>query len=521
MAAMLRLTIPLLLAASLLARKPHTDSVACESLAELKLPHTTITAAQPVPAGTFTPPSGAPIPNLPAFCRVAATLAPTADSDIRIELWMPESGWNSRFEGTGNGGFAGGISWGALAGELRRGFAVANTDMGMRPPAGSDASAFVGHPEKWADWGYRSTHEMTVVSKLLVQAYYKTAPKHSYFSGCSTGGEQALMEAQRFPDDYDGILGGAAANNRTGVHTSILWNYVVTQRGPADYLPDAKLSLLASAVLAACDAADGLKDGLITDPRQCRFDPSAIECRGPDADTCLTAAQVQSARRIYTGPVNPRTKQPIYPGVPAGSELDWKRFGPPPGKTAAPPFEAIFKWSLGADWNWRTFDFDRDYTTMVARLGPAVDALNPDLSAFQSRGHKLIVYHGWADWLVTPGEAIKYREAVLARRRHNASAKAAAAAQRETDQFYRLFMIPGMAHCGGGPGLSAFSGMDALVKWVEEGIAPDSIMASGKPGGIEVQRPVCPYPQVARYRGTGDERAAASFFCADPMSSGN
>jgi len=158
---------------------------------------------------------------------------------------------------------------------------------------------------------------------------------------------------------------------------------------------------------------------------------------------------------------------------------------------------------------------------MVARLGPAVDALNPDLSAFQSRGHKLIVYHGWADWLVTPGEAIKYREAVLARRRRNASAKAAAAAQRETDQFYRLFMIPGMAHCGGGPGLSAFSGMDALVKWVEEGIAPDSIMASGKPGGIEVQRPVCPYPQVARYRGAGDERAAASFFCADPMSSGN
>jgi len=507
--------IPWLFAVSVLALEWPAAAATCESLAQLRLPHTTITTAARVPAGTFAPPSGAPIQNLPAFCRVAATLTPTSDSNILVELWMPESGWNSRFEGTGNGGFAGGIGWGSLAGELRRGFAVANTDMGMRPPAGLDASAFAGHPEKWADWGYRSTHEMTVVSKALIKAYYASSPKESYFSGCSTGGEQALMEAQRFPDDYDGILGGAAANNRTGVHTSILWNYVVTEREPADYLPASKLSLLASAVLAACDAADGLKDGLIADPRQCHFDPATLECKGADSDACLTAAQVQAVRSVYAGPVNPRTKEQIYPGVPPGSELDWKQFGPAPGRTAPPPYEAIFKWAMGADWNWRTFDFDRDYARMAARLGPVVNALNPDLRRFQSRGHKLIVYHGWADSLVPPGEAVNYREAVLARRQRDAGAKATAAAiESETDGFYRLFMIPGMAHCGGGPGLVRFSGMDALVKWVEQGTAPESIVASGRPGGVETERPVCPYPQVAKYRGSGDIHQAASFVCA-------
>jgi feruloyl esterase len=508
---MIRPTTPLLLATALLTSEALAYAAACESLAQLTLPHTTVTTAELVPAGTFTPPSATPIPNLPAFCRVAATLSPTPDSSIRIELWMPATGWNSRFEGTGNGGFAGGIAWGALAGALRSGFAVVNTDMGMHPPAGSDASAFVGHPEKWADWGYRSTHEMTVAAKHFVNAYYDTAPKYSYFSGCSTGGEQALMEAQRFPDDYDGILGGAAANNRVGVHTSILWNYAVTQRDPKDAIPPSKLSMLAAAVLTACDAADGLKDGLITDPRQCHFDPGSLLCKNSDDDTCLTGAQVETVRRVYSGPVDPRTKHPIYPGVPPGSELDWSRFAPATGKPGEPPFAAIFKWVFGPAWNWRTFDFDRNYTTMTKKLGPVVNAMNPDLSAFQSRGHKLLVYHGWADWLVPPGEAINYREAVLAQLRRRAGAKA----QQEADQFYRLFMIPGMAHCGGGPGLTGFSGMDPLVKWVEQGIAPESVVVNGKPGGVPVQRPVCPYPLVARYRGSGPVDKADSFICAE------
>jgi feruloyl esterase len=291
---------------------------------------------------------------------------------------------------------------------------------------------------------------------------------------------------------------------------------MVTQR-EADNLPQPKLAVLASAVLAACDAVDGLKDGLITDPRQCRFDPAVLECKSEDTNSCLTAAQVQTVRRVYSGPVNPRTKEQIYPGVPPGSELDWSRFGPAPGKPSSPPYEAIFKWALGSDWNWRSFDFDGNYAVMVSKLGPAVNALNPDLSAFQAHGHKLIVYHGWADWLVPPGEAINYREAVLARRQRDAGGKSSpAAVQRETDQFYRLFMIPGMAHCGGGPGLNGFSGMDPLVKWVEEGIAPESVIVSGKPGGIPVHRPVCPYPKAAQYRGSGDQNDAASFVCAEP-----
>ena len=514
---MTRHPVPLLTLAIALALQSRLSAATCESLAQLKLPHTTITAAELVPEGTFTPPGAKPIEKLPAFCRVAATLAPTSDSDIRIEVWMPASGWNSRFEGTGNGGYAGGLAWGALAGGLRRGFAVANTDMGMRPPAGSDAGAFVNHPEKWADWGYRATHEMTVTAKLIVKAFYESAPKYSYFSGCSTGGEQALMEAQRFPDDYDGILGGAAANNRTGVHTSVLWDYAVTHRDPPGYIPPAKLPALASAVLAACDSLDGLKDGLITDPRRCHFNPAALACKGTETDTCLTAAQVETVGRIYAGPANPRTKQQIYPGVPPGSELDWSRFGPPPDKPGPVPFEAIFKWTFGPDWNWRTFDFDRNYTAMVTRLGPVVNAMYPDLSAFQSRGHKMIVYHGWADWLVPPGEAVNYREAVLAEQKKHAGRKTTPAdVTRATDQFYRLFMIPGMAHCGGGPGLTGFSGMDPLVNWVEQGIAPDSIIVPGKPGGVALHRPVCPYPQVAQYRGSGDPNDAASFVCAAP-----
>ncbi|HWB95318.1 MAG TPA: tannase/feruloyl esterase family alpha/beta hydrolase [Bryobacteraceae bacterium] len=506
-------------AAGLLAGLPGVAAT-CESLREARLPGVTITRAERMGPGTFTPPYGSPIPNLPAFCRVAATLRPTQDSDIKIEVWMPESGWNGRFEGTGNGGFAGKIAYGTLAGAVRRGAAVANTDMGMAPAPGSDVSAFADHPEKWADWGWRATHEVTVASKQLVRAYYGRNAQRSYFAGCSTGGEQALMEAQRYPDDYDGILAGAAANNRTGVHTSILWNYMATQP-PHAYIPEAKLNLLAAAVLDTCDATDGLKDGLIADPRPCRFDPAKLPCHGADQENCLTAAEVQTARAIYEGPVNPRTKEQIYPGVPAGTELDWTHFGPPPGKNEPPPFEAIFKWGLGKDWNWRTFRFDRDFSAYRAKVGPSVDAMSPDLSAFEARGHKLIVYHGWADWLVVPGEALRYRDAVLAQRQTTGGKRKPADVEREVNQFYRLFLIPGMAHCGGGPGLNRFDGLNALVNWVERDIAPDQIVAvryeGGKPENkILRQRPICPYPQVARYRGTGSLDDAASFTCVAP-----
>jgi feruloyl esterase len=477
----------------------------CESLAQIKLPNARVTVAELITTGTFPPPYGAPINGLPRFCRIAATLTPSSDSDIKIELWMPESGWNSRFQGTGNGGYAGRIGYGALAGGVKQGYAVANTDMGLSTPPNTDAGIYTGHPERWADWGYRATHEMTVVSKLLVKAFYQSVPKHSYFSGCSTGGEQALMEAQRFPGDYDGILGGAAANNRTGVHSSILWNFAVTQRDAASYLPAAKMLALASAVLAACDTADGLKDGLIADPRNCRFDPASLLCKEADSNDCLTPAQVEAVSRVYAGPVNPRTKKQIYPGVPAGSELDWGRFGPPPGKPAPPPFNPLFKWTFGADWDWHTFDFDRSFKTLEAKLGRTLNATNPDLSEFWKLGHKLLVYHGWADWLVPPGEAINYRKAVLDwEKRHGG--------KHNADEFYRLFMIPGMAHCGGGTGLTRFDGLPALVNWVENGAAPDRIDASGS----KMRRPVCPYPMEARYTGSGSTDEPENFTCIAP-----
>ena len=460
----------------------------CESLATLRLPHTTITKAEVVSAGTFAPPTGKALADLPPFCRVTATSRPTADSDILVEIWMPLAHWNERLEGTGNGGFAGKISYGALAEGLRRGYAVANTDMGMATPPGEDASIFVNRPNRWIDWGYRATHEMTVVARQVVRAYYTREAKHAYFVGCSTGGEQALMESQRYPDDYDGIVGGAAAQNRTGVHESILWNFAVNERTAAAYLPEEARSLLTRAVVNACDSLDGVKDGVITDPTKCHFDPASL------ADG-LTAAQVETVQQIYAGPVNPRSGQSLYPGLPRGSEFGWNGLDPGPG--GKPPYAPIFEWVFGLKWDWRQFDFDQQDSAFRLKLAPILNATSPDIDTFRAHGHKLLMYHGWSDWLVAPGESIDYYNAVLAR-------------DKTADQSVRLFMVPGMAHCGGGPGATHFDPLSAVVDWVEGGVVPEKILAKGE----GFTRPLCPYPQTAQYKGTGDTNDAASFVCA-------
>jgi feruloyl esterase len=464
----------------------------CESLATLQVPHTTITKAEVVTGGTFAPPTGKALADLPPFCRVTATARPSTDSEILVEIWMPLSHWNERLEGTGNGGFAGKISYGALAEGLRRGYAVANTDMGMATPPGQDASIFFNRPERWKDWGYRATHEMTLVAKQLVRAYYTREAMHAYFVGCSTGGEQALMESQRYPDDYDGIVGGAAAQNRTGVHVSILWNFAVNEKTPASYLPEAARSLLAHAVVNACDSLDGVNDGVITDPTKCHFDPASLACPGA---SCLTAAQVQTVKQLYAGPVAPGTGASLYPGLPRGSEAGWNGLDPGPG--GKPPYAPIFEWVFGLNWDWRSFDFGRQdiaFTHMLARM---VNATSPDIDSFRAHGHKLLMYHGWSDWLVAPGESINYYNAVLAR-------------DKTADQSIRLFMLPGMAHCGGGPGATHFDPLSAVVDWVERGVAPEKILASGE----SFTRPLCPYPQTAHYKGTGDSNDASSFVCA-------
>jgi feruloyl esterase len=494
----------------------------CDALAALHLPHTTITKAEVVPGGIFTPASGKPLADLPPFCRVTAALKPSADSDILLEVWMPVSHWNDRMLGTGNGGFAGKISYGALADGLRLGYAVANTDMGMATPSNATADIFVNRPERWADWGYRATHEMTLMAKQVVRAYYSRDAKRAYFVGCSTGGEQALMESQRFPDDYDGIVGGAAANNRTGVHVSILWNFAANERTPASYLTPPARSILSQAVENACDSLDGVKDGVIADPTKCHFDPASLQCKGTDRENCLTESQVETANQLYSGPVNPRTAQSLYPGLPKGSEFGWDGLDPTPGGIGKAPYAPIFQWVFGSDWDWRQFDFDHQFTTFNQSLAGTLNATSPDIDTFRAHGHKLLMYHGWSDWLVAPEESIDYYNSVLTRDRESNSIQSPAGARLEPiDNSFRLFMVPGMAHCGNGPGPTHFDALGALVDWVEHGIAPDKIIASRLPpsesgGAANLQRPLCPYPRIAQYQGSGSVNDASSFVCTDP-----
>lgn len=480
----------------------------CKQLANLATETAEITKTEVVQSGVFTLLNGKVIGALPPFCRVAAVLHPSSDSAIRMELWMPQAHWNGRLEGTGNGGFAGHLAYGALADGVKRDYAVVNSDMGMATQPGEDATVFIRRPERWEDWGYRSTHEMTVEAKRLVTAFYARPASHNYFVGCSTGGEQALMEAQRYPDDYDGIVGGAPANNRTHVHVSILWNFVSTEGAPQDHIPTAKLRPLAAAVMAACDRLDGVEDGMISDPRKCSFDPGSVECSGSDNNNCLTPSQVAVVRRLYAGPVNPRTGQQIYPGLPKGSELWWDQLGF--DTTHQPPYAPIFRWVFGRNWNWRSFDFDRSVTAVDNKLASVVNATSPNLDAFRDRDHKLLIYHGWADWLVPPGESINYRNTVASRRLGS-----------KLDDFYRLFMVPGMTHCSGGVGPYHFDALGAMVEWVEKGRAPEEIIASQFPsehhsGPPLRTRPLCPYPKMAQYRGHGSIDDEANFSCAAP-----
>jgi feruloyl esterase len=493
-----------------LAFCPSAFAASCDNLSELKVPHGKITMAAIEPAGTLAGLTKEPLEDLPSFCRVAATLMPSSDSDIRIELWMPIAGWNGKYEGTGNGGYAGTIGYGSLAAGLRRGYAVANTDMGTFPSLGEDSEALIGHPEKWEDWGSRSTHEMTVAAKQIVQAFYGKDAQRSYYVGCSTGGQQGLVEARRFPDDYDGMIAGAPANNRTRLHMGFIWDLAVADTA-SSYIPAAKLALMTDAMLNACSAEKAVaSDKFLTNPAACRWDPGVLECKSADAPDCLTAEQVATARKLYAGPTNPVTHAAIYPGLTRGSEFDWGSMIPRGG---APRYDALFKWTFGATWNWRTFDFNRDVAAVDALLGAKVNATDPNLETFKAHGHKLIVYHGWADVIVPSLESINYYasvEDVQARSHHGKG--------EEMKDFYRLFMVPGMAHCGGGPGLNSIDPVEPLELWVEKGIAPEMIVAKRTEKGVTVMtRPVCAYPLVAHYKGSGDVNDAANFTCGKAM----
>jgi feruloyl esterase len=493
---------------ALLVSAPQAAAAAtCDSLRALTLPQTTVTLAENVSAGTFTPPAtgrgrgGAPAAyDLPAFCRVAATLAPSSDSSIKIEVWMPAAGWNGKFEAIGGQGWAGTIGYAGMRDALKRGYAVSATDSGHTGGSGTFA---LEHPEQLVDFAYRAAHEMTVKAKAIIGAFYGNAPRFSYWDGCSTGGRMALTEAQRFPGDFDGIIAGAPANFSSRQAAQMMSVALAVHASEASYIPPAKYAVMHTAVLDACDARDGVKDGVLEDPSRCDFDPKVLECKGEDAAACLTAPQVAAARNIYAPIVNPRTKKPIFPGLAPGSELAWGTVaGPQP---LAFPRE-IYQFIVFRDptWDYKTLDLDRDVARAEQAYGGMMDAVNPDLTAFFRRGGKLLQYHGWNDQAVAPANSINYYNSVVAK------SGGAASVQRS----YRLFMVPGMTHCTGGEGTSTFDALAALERWVEAGEAPARIPASRVVQGVVNRtRPLCPYPQVAVYNGTGSIDEAANFAC--------
>jgi len=470
--------------------------VACESLASLNLPDTTITSAEAHLAGSAKSPQGR---DLPEFCRVAALLRPTRDSEIRIEVWLPLVGWNGKLQAVGNGGWNGTMPYGALEAALRRGYAVAGTDTGHVGGGGP----WMQNREKLIDFGYRAVHETTVAAKAIVDEWYGAPPRLSYFTGCSGGGRQGLMEAQRYPDDFDGIVAGAPAVNATGRAAFSMWVAQNLRKEPASFIPETKYSAIHKAALDACDAGDGVVDGIVGNPERCTFDPKVLECKGADSAACLTPAQVEAARLIYRPLADAATHAEIAPGLSYGSERGWGTYG------GAQPFglgTEMFKFLVfnNPDWDFRTLNFGSDMALVRKAEAGVVNAMDPDLTPFFASGGKLIQYHGWSDPQIQPLSSVRYFERAVERMGGGAKVR----------DNYRLFMVPGMAHCGGGDGTSTFDMLAALEQWVEQGKAPDSIPASRVVNGrVDRTRPLCPYPQHATYRGSGDINDAVNFAC--------
>jgi hypothetical protein len=521
------------------AQKGVAKAGSCERLARVALPDAKITLAQQVAPGAFTPmtpvapwmANDAPLYKaLPAFCRVAIEARPSADSDVKIEVWLPVSDWNGKSQGRGNGGFAGEIDYHALALAVHQGYATAGTDTG-HAAGGTDARWALGHPEKVTDFGYRAIHEMTQTAKAVIEAFYSNHLRHSYFASCSNGGRQALMEAQRFPTDYNGIIAGAPANYWTHLLTGTVWDAQATTSEEASYIPSSKVPAIAQAVNEACDAQDGVTDGILNDPRNCHFDPAAMLCKAEDSDKCLTAPQVTALKKLYEGPHDAHGER-IFPGLLPGAEegpAGWALWitGPAPGKGQVFAFGKGFFGDMvydKADWNFKGADIDDAVKTADAKMAKILNATEPDLGAFKTLGGKLIIFHGWNDPAISALNSIDYyRSMVNAMGRPNA------------DAFARLYMVPGMQHCGGtapeGTGPDSFgqhgpsprekdaahSLQLSMEQWVERGTPPSAIIATkyGGPAGMDVQmtRPLCAYPQIAKYKGSGDSEDAANFEC--------
>jgi feruloyl esterase len=493
--------------AALMAASPAA-ATECRELARMALPGGKVTSAALVAPGAFEQPASPGAPpgvgggnyrDLPQFCRVQATLTPTGDSDIKVEVWLPSAGWNGKFVGIGNGIWAGQLSYSQLADPLKRGYAVATTDTG-HTGSGLTAEWAIGHPEKLVDFGHRAVHEMTVTAKRAIEAFYGRGPSHSLWNSCSTGGRQGLMAAYRYPEDYDAISAMAPANPMTDLMSQSMWAGWQPNRTPGAMVSMPQMAAVHRAAVAQCDKDDGLEDGVIGRPDVCRFDPASVEG--------LTDAQVETLRAIYRGP-------PGLPGWPVGSELQLGALtqGPQPFPVAL-TYYSMLVFGDQPGWDWKSFDYERDAERGRDYGAGILDVPPNGLAAFFARGGKLLMSHGWSDGLIPATNALRFHDALL-------PTLTDAQAQGQ----YRLFMAPGMDHCAGGEGPSQFDTLGVIDEWATTGIAPERIIAirpsvaagiPGAPAGpprAPMSRPLCPWPTYAHYKGAGDPNDPANFHC--------
>ncbi len=532
-------TLALGLSAISLAVSSHAWGTSCEELNQLALADTSIEATR-VPAGDYKNAAAPFMPAiaLPAHCRVRGTIKPTSDSDIKFEVWLPLEQWNGKLQGSDNGGFAGSINVPALAISVKRGYAGVSTDTGHAASVAEDASWAKGHPEKLVDFAHRAIHLMTVNAKAIVKVFYGQAPKRSYFAGCSNGGRQALMAAQRYPDDYDGIVAGAPAHDWTRLMMSFAWNTKALSTSGA-FIPGTMAPAIQAEVNEQCDALDGVKDGVLAAPQSCTLDPKKLRCAAGQSEGCLTPPQVEALQAIYRGPHTSKGVR-LYPGFPPGAEVgvplpgmgwDGWIFGQEPGGTGQGRFALNFmRYVVTGDEGWHVtaFDPDKDAPSIDARFASLMNATDPDLSRFAARGGKLILFHGMADPAIPVGSSVDYFESV-----------GRTMGSSERDKTVKMFLAPGMQHCVGGPGPSIMGGLGAAVQpadpatdlsaalevWVEQGKAPESVRAitpkkftvafvDPRAAGVERSGLLCPYPKRAKWNGTGNPGDAASYTCA-------
>ncbi len=478
---------------------------------------------EPHHAAVTTPTSTLTFTNLPAFCRVVGVSRPTSDSNINFEAWLPTTAtWNGKFLSNGEGGYVGVIGYAGIALYLQRGYATVSTDTGH---VSTNPFWAVGHRERAVDYLYRAKHLTTVAAKELIHAFYGKPASHNYFQSCSNGGRQGWLEIQRYPDDFDGLIVGAPWNFQSHSNAGFVWDaQALSAAGAA--IPVAKLNNITAAVQAACDGDDGLVDGIVTNPLSCKFNPDTLLCTGAETNSCLTAPQLAALKKIYAGPSNPRTGEKIFPGFAVSSERQWTGLvanltasGLGNGYFANLTFE-------NPSWDYTRFNFDSDMAYDDFRVGTLGNAIDPDITAARKRGVKVIQYHGWEDQTLQSAFSPQWFETVAN----------AMGGLKKTQRFYRLFMIPGMRHCSGGPGawvMGQGSGQQPLVRddlhdvqtaletWVEHGKAPTKFIATKfttddvNATTVQFTRPICPHPQTARYAG-GDPNSAASFACVGP-----